>query len=226
MQPLAKFLAVASPGVTTPDYFREIHDVLASNPGGPPDRAKLAEVMRRHGLTSAPPASRRAPTSDRQHWPGRTRGVGFVGLQGTPVSPGRSAPRAEGMPAGLEQAGWRRCRQDAPLPGFPFQTRAGSATVTEKQRHVLPMPDRAYDGLITYDAKDPDTAFPPIEPLRPPAGAPNVLVILLDDVGFAASSAFGGPVQHPDRRAARGRTASSTTASTPRRCARRRGRRC
>jgi quercetin dioxygenase-like cupin family protein len=53
----AKFLAVASPGVMTPDYFREIHDVLASNPGGPPDRAKLAEVMRRHGLTPAPPAS-------------------------------------------------------------------------------------------------------------------------------------------------------------------------
>jgi arylsulfatase A-like enzyme len=69
--------------------------------------------------------------------------------------------------------------------------------VTEKQRQVLPMPDRGYDGLITYDAKDPDTAFPPIEPLRPPAGAPNVLVILLDDVGFAASSAFGGPVNTP-----------------------------
>ena len=34
-------------------------------------------------------------------------------------------------------------------------------------------------------------------PLRPPAGAPNVLVILLDDVGFAASSAFGGPCSTP-----------------------------
>jgi len=53
----AKFLAVASPGVMTPDYFREIRDVLASNPGGPPDLAKMAEVMRRHGLTPAPPAS-------------------------------------------------------------------------------------------------------------------------------------------------------------------------
>ena len=51
----AKFLAVASPGVMKPDYFREIHEVLASNPGGPPDRAKVAEVMRRHGLTPAPP---------------------------------------------------------------------------------------------------------------------------------------------------------------------------
>jgi quercetin dioxygenase-like cupin family protein len=53
----AKFLAVASPGLMTPVYFREIRDVLASNPGGPPDRAKIAEVMRRHGLTPAPPAS-------------------------------------------------------------------------------------------------------------------------------------------------------------------------
>ena len=53
----AKFLAVASPGVMTPDYFREIRDVLASNPGGPPDVAKMAEVMRRHGLTPAPPAT-------------------------------------------------------------------------------------------------------------------------------------------------------------------------
>ena len=64
-------------------------------------------------------------------------------------------------------------------------------------RDVLPIPDRAYVGLTTYDAKDPDTAYPPIRDIRPPAGAPNVLVVLLDDVGFAASSAFGGPVLTP-----------------------------
>jgi len=52
----AKFLAVSSPGVMSPDYFREIRDVVAANPGGPPDLAKIAEVMRRHGLTPAPPA--------------------------------------------------------------------------------------------------------------------------------------------------------------------------
>jgi hypothetical protein len=46
-------------------------------------------------------------------------------------------------------------------------------------------------GLVTYDARDPDTKFPPVEPLRPPEGAPNVLVILLDDVGFGAPSARG-----------------------------------
>ena len=37
-------------------------------------------------------------------------------------------------------------------------------------RHALPIPDRPRAGLITYDAKDPDTSFPPIEPLRPLAG--------------------------------------------------------
>ena len=53
----AKFLAISSPGIMTPDYFHEIHEVLASTPGGPPDQAKVGEVMRRHGLTPAPPAS-------------------------------------------------------------------------------------------------------------------------------------------------------------------------
>jgi arylsulfatase A-like enzyme len=65
-------------------------------------------------------------------------------------------------------------------------------------RHVLPIPDRARSGLITYDGKDPDSKFPPIEQLRPPKGAPNVLVIMLDDVGFGASSAFGGPCRTPN----------------------------
>jgi arylsulfatase A-like enzyme len=73
-------------------------------------------------------------------------------------------------------------------------------------REHLPIPDRPHIGLVTYDAKDPDTAFPPIEPLRPPDGAPNVLVVLIDDCGFGASSAFGGPVNTPtaERLAAQG----------------------
>jgi len=73
-------------------------------------------------------------------------------------------------------------------------------------RTMLPIPDRPVPGLTTYDAKDPDTAFAPIEPLLPPAGAPNVLVVLLDDVGFGAASTFGGPCRTPtaDRLAAGG----------------------
>jgi arylsulfatase len=65
------------------------------------------------------------------------------------------------------------------------------------QRSILPIPDVKHVGLTTYDAKDPETKFPPIRDIRPAEGAPNVLVILIDDVGFGASSAFGGPVNTP-----------------------------
>lgn len=64
-------------------------------------------------------------------------------------------------------------------------------------RHILPIPDPKHVGLTTYDAKDPATKYPPIRMLRPPKGAPNVLIVLIDDVGFGASSAFGGPCHTP-----------------------------
>jgi arylsulfatase len=66
------------------------------------------------------------------------------------------------------------------------------------QRSILPIPDLQHVGVTTYDAKDPDTKFPPIELLRPPKGAPNVLVVLIDDCGFGAASAFGGPIATPN----------------------------
>ncbi|WP_223693762.1 arylsulfatase [Leifsonia poae] len=68
----------------------------------------------------------------------------------------------------------------------------------EVQRSTLPIPDLAYTGTVTYDATDPDTHYPPIKRLLPPEGAPNVLVVLIDDTGFGASSAFGGPVHTPN----------------------------
>ena len=73
-------------------------------------------------------------------------------------------------------------------------------------REHLPIPDPKYVGLTTYDAKDPNTKYPPIKELRPPDGAPNVLIVLIDDVGFGASSAFGGPCNTPvaERLAANG----------------------
>lgn len=40
------------------------------------------------------------------------------------------------------------------------------------QRKILPIPDVAHVGLTTFDAKDSNTVYPPIVPLRPPAGAP------------------------------------------------------
>jgi arylsulfatase A-like enzyme len=69
----------------------------------------------------------------------------------------------------------------------------------------LPVPDRGYRGFLPYDAKDPDSKFEPIQPTQPPPGAPNVLIVLLDDVGFGAASAFGGPCATPTaERLARG----------------------
>jgi len=49
----AKVLIVATPGVFGPAYFREIAAVMADAAGGPPDHARMGEVLRRHGLTPA-----------------------------------------------------------------------------------------------------------------------------------------------------------------------------
>jgi quercetin dioxygenase-like cupin family protein len=53
----ATCLAIASPGVFGPAYFKEMSEVLAASAGGPPDLAAVGEVMRRHGLTPALPSS-------------------------------------------------------------------------------------------------------------------------------------------------------------------------
>lgn len=71
------------------------------------------------------------------------------------------------------------------------------STDDQVSRTHLPIPSAPRTGLITYDAKDPDTPHPPIRDVRPPDGAPNILLILLDDVGFGAASAFGGPCATP-----------------------------
>ncbi len=50
----AKMLAIVSPGILGPDYFREMAAVIKGATDGPPDPVALAEVMGRHGLTPAP----------------------------------------------------------------------------------------------------------------------------------------------------------------------------
>jgi len=53
----AKFLAIATPAAFGSPYFREVGEVIAASSGGPPDLAAVGEVMRRHGLTPAPPGA-------------------------------------------------------------------------------------------------------------------------------------------------------------------------
>lgn len=51
-----KALCVITPAAIGPQYFREAAEVIKEAAGGPPDRTKMAEIMRRHGLTPAPQA--------------------------------------------------------------------------------------------------------------------------------------------------------------------------
>src|SRR5487761_1248668 len=51
----AKGLCVVTPAAIGPQFFRECAEVINAAAGGPPDRGKMAEIMRRHGLTPAPP---------------------------------------------------------------------------------------------------------------------------------------------------------------------------
>ena len=87
------------------------------------------------------------------------------------------------------------------------------------------MPER-FKGTINVDIRDSVPDWSPFEPPKAPDGAPNVLYIVLDDVGFSAMSSYGGPIETPniDRIADARRRA--TRSSTRRRCARRRARAC
>jgi arylsulfatase A-like enzyme len=79
-----------------------------------------------------------------------------------------------------------------------------TSTFAQAERSVLPIPAAPFNGTIAENALDskPGTA----RSVRAPEGAPNVLMFMADDVGFAMSSTFGGPVPTPnmDRLAASG----------------------
>ena len=62
-------------------------------------------------------------------------------------------------------------------------------------QEVLPTPPAPFQGQIGLGVKDSKSDFP--RPVQAPRGAPNVVVILLDDVGFGAASTFGGPIATP-----------------------------
>jgi len=60
---------------------------------------------------------------------------------------------------------------------------------------ILPKPDKPFGGKIGVTSSDSTPEKPVIQ--KPPEGAPNVVVVLLDDVGFGAAGTFGGPVPTP-----------------------------
>ena len=87
-------------------------------------------------------------------------------------------------------------------------------------RTVLPVAEPQYPTITELDARN--AKAPPRFEVKAPQGAPNVVVVLLDDIGFGQSSAFGGPAKMPtlDALAAEG---FAITGFIRRHCARRRG---
>ena len=80
-----------------------------------------------------------------------------------------------------------------------------------------------FKGTIDVDIRDSVPDWSPFAPPKAPDGAPNVVYIVLDDVGFSAMSCYGGPIETPNiERIAR--TGSVIRNGTPLRCARRLGR--
>ena len=89
-------------------------------------------------------------------------------------------------------------------------------------RTVLPIPVAPFNGTMVLRPKESTPSFP--SKVAAPAGAPNVVLILLDDIGFGETSTFGGPVPYPDARQTGRQRSSLSTVSTPPRSAARRGR--
>jgi arylsulfatase A-like enzyme len=81
-------------------------------------------------------------------------------------------------------------KAQTPTPGVP-----GAPGAASGQEVVLPKPQAPFQGRIGRTAKESTPDFP--KGLEAPAGAPNILLILMDDVGFGATSPFGGPIETP-----------------------------
>ena len=72
---------------------------------------------------------------------------------------------------------------------------AQAQVVLPMDRTVLPIPEPQYPHSTVFDARN--ATPPPRFEVKAPANAPNVLIVLIDDMGFGQSSAFGGPIHMP-----------------------------
>lgn len=75
------------------------------------------------------------------------------------------------------------------------QQAAPASVVLPTDRTVLPIPEPQYPHSSVLDARN--AAPPPRFEVKAPEKAPNVLIVLIDDMGFGQSSAFGGPIHMP-----------------------------
>ena len=96
--------------------------------------------------------------------------------------------------------------------GFAFETSEGVIVADQIDRSVLPLRRPVFGGVVnrTLAGSRPDWNI--LSSPRAPEGAPNVLLVLIDDAGFGNPSTFGGPIQTPNLHAAGGRRACATTA--------------
>ena len=93
-----------------------------------------------------------------------------------------------------------------------------------RAQEVLPRPEQPFKGHIGRTVKDSTKDFP--QEVKAPKGAPNILLILTDDVGFGARQHVRRAGPHADHGSAGERRVCATRSSTPRRSARPRARRC
>ena len=84
------------------------------------------------------------------------------------------------------------------------QSMLAAGSDTDWDRTVLPRPPQPFEGVAKRTLEGSVASF--TQPVKPPAGAPNILLVLIDDAGFGNPSTFGGPVATPtfDKLAAQG----------------------
>ena len=87
------------------------------------------------------------------------------------------------------------CGQSGPAPNAGQAPSARPGGATDVDRTVLPIAEPTHPAITELDARN--AKAPPIFEVKAPAGAPNVLVILLDNFGYAGSTTFGGVMHLP-----------------------------
>jgi arylsulfatase len=99
---------------------------------------------------------------------------------------------------------WQVSRAQEPVAGQGAAKEKSKPAPKRQKLDILPLPEAPFKGEIDRNAVGSKPDFP--KEVKPPRGAPNVLLIMTDDVGFGAPSTFGGPIPTPtmDRLAQRG----------------------